>query len=135
MTFAHESASAGLQRLRVSLTGSARAMRAAPAAGQPFVLAGSCRRVVEGRTLPERRGDCPIRVRNDGTCGFWINTDRAAFPGEHFASIAPRGDGTATGDWNGIAGATPAQAFPGEDFRMGAGGCGSNARAIICAAH
>lgn len=152
VTFVYSDVNGAQQVLTFPLTGSSRAARAAfdcampgssqnpvrpdsaPSAGQPYVLAGSCRLVVDGRTLLDRRGDCPIWMQNDGTGTFWINTDREGFLGEVFASIEPRGDGTASGHWNGIAGATHAQAFLGEDFRMGSGGCWSNTRATICAA-
>lgn len=152
VTFVYQDQDGAQQVLTFPLTGSSRAARAvfdcampgssqnpvradsAPAAGQPYVLAGSCSLVVEGRTLLDRRGDCPIWMQNDGTGAFWINTDREAYLGEYFASIEPRGDGTASGHWNGMPGATHAQAFLGEDFRMGGGGCWSNARATICAA-
>lgn len=147
VTFAYDGGAAGPQAVTFPLTGSARAMRAAldcampgssggaaPAgAGQPYVLTGSCRLVVDGRTHLNRRGDCPIWMQNDGTGAFWINTDRETTLGEYFASIEPRGDGTAQGHWNALPGATHAQAFLGEDFRMGLGGCWSNARATICA--
>ncbi|MCB1391310.1 MAG: hypothetical protein KDK12_19530 [Rhodobacteraceae bacterium] len=140
----------GEQVASYSLAGSNRAMRAAldcampgssetpvvpeRAAGQPYVIRGTCRLVVDGRTYLDRRGDCPIWMTNDGTGSFWINTDRDGYLGDYFAELEPAGDGTAQGHWNGSPGATHAEGFLGEDFRMGAGGCWSNARATICAA-
>lgn len=105
-----------------------------PQAGESYVIRGTCRLVVDGQVLVDRHGDCPIWMANDGTGTFWINTDRDTYLGAYFAEIEPQGDGTGWGYWNGESGATHAQAALGEDFRMGAGGCWSNARAAICAA-
>lgn len=160
VTFGYDGGAAGPQTVTYSLEGSSRAAQAAlecampgsfqnpvlpdapaataaaapRAAGQPYVLRGTCRLVVEGRTLIDRRGDCPIWMENDGSGAFWINTDRETYLGDYFASISPFGDGTASGHWNGEIGATHAQALLGEDFRMGAGGCWIGQRATICAA-
>lgn len=102
--------------------------------GQPYVIRGTCRLVVDGSTLIDRRGDCPIWMANDGTGTFWINTDRESPLPDYFAELEPQGNGIGWAHWNGEPGATHAQALLGEDFRMGSGGCWSNARATICAA-
>jgi|GEM_PF-5705836 len=100
----------------------------------PSVIRGSCRLVVDGRTYIDRRGDCPIWMQNDGSGTFWINTDRESPLPDYFATLEPQGNGIGWAYWNAEPGATHAQAPLGEDFRMGAGGCWSNARATICAA-
>ena len=98
------------------------------------MIRGTCRLEVDGQTLVDRRGDCPIWMQNNGSGAFWINTDRESILGEYFAELEPAGDGTAQGHWNGLPGATHAQEYLGADFRLGPGGCWSNARATICAA-
>ncbi|WP_158971001.1 hypothetical protein [Chachezhania sediminis] len=105
-----------------------------PAAAAPSVLHGSCKLIVNGRTYVDMAVGCPIWLANDGTGSFWINTDRNSYLGQYFAEIAPDGTGSASGWWNAEAGATHAQAPLGEGFRMGAGGCWSNATATVCAA-
>ncbi|MCA2013406.1 hypothetical protein LCM17_18080 [Cereibacter sphaeroides] len=158
ISFRYDGGMAGQQEASFSLAGSSRAMRAAldcampgssaapvqpdaataaaapRVAGEPYVIRGTCRLVVEGVTYIDRRGDCPIWMENDGSGRFWINTDREGTLPDYFAELSPMGDGTASGHWNGSPGATHAQGFLGEDFRMGAGGCWIGQRATICAA-
>ncbi|PWR23237.1 hypothetical protein [Zavarzinia compransoris] len=113
---------------------SATATAAAPTSSGPYVIHGTCKLVVDGRTYIDIKANCPIWMANDGTGGFWINTDRENYLGDYFAELAPAGDGTASGNWNGERNATHAQSFLGEDFRQKKGGCWANARATICAA-
>lgn len=103
------------------------------AAGQPQVIFGTCKLVVQGTTYIDLRGNCPIWLANDGTGTFWINVDRNAYLGQYFATIEPQGNGIGWGHWNGMPGATHAQALLGEDFRMAANGCWINATAMVCA--
>lgn len=103
------------------------------AAGEPYVIYGSCKLIVDDRKVIDIRSGCPIWMVNDGTGAFWINTDRNSVS-DYFAELVPQGDGTATGHWNGMPGALHAQALLGEDFRLGKNGCWRNARARICAA-
>ena len=105
----------------------------APASGGPDVIHGACKLMVDGRMLLDIRQDCPIWMANDGTGAFWINTDRDVYLGDYFAEVTPSGNGLASGHWNGERGATHAQAWLGDDFRLGNRGCWSNARATICA--
>ena len=140
----------GLQEIAFSLRGSNRALLGAlacalpgsfetppvapePPAGASRVIIGRCSLVVDGQTYVERRGDCPIWMAGDGSGAFWINTDRDSYLGEYFAEIVPAGDGTAQGHWTAERGATHAQAFLGEDFRLQGGGCWVGARARVCA--
>ena len=114
--------------------GAATAAAAPQPERQPYVIKGSCKLVVDGKTYVDMPKNCSIWMANDSSGSFWINTDRDSFLGDYFAEIMPAGDGTASGNWNGEKGATHAQSFLGENFRMGKGGCWSNARATICAA-
>ncbi|MFD2173777.1 hypothetical protein [Rhodobacter lacus] len=107
---------------------------AAPGGGQPYVIYGTCSLQVDGQMLVNLQGTCPIWMANDGTGGFWVNADRNSYLGDYFAQLEPSGNGFASGHWNGARGATHAQGWLGDDFRMGSGGCWSNARATICAA-
>lgn len=106
---------------------------AADTAG-PKVIYGSCKLVVDGQVHVDRASGCPIWLENDGSGTFWVNTDRDSYLGDWFAEVRPDGSGLASAWWNGQAGATHAQGFLGEDFRLGSAGCWSNARATICAA-
>lgn len=106
---------------------------AAGPGGKEAVIEGSCRLKVDGRTYVDIHDTCLIWLANDGTGRFWINTDRSTRLGDYFAEIAPAGDGTASGNWNGVQGGTHAQDFLGEDFRKTSGGCWVDRRAEICA--
>ncbi|GKX35340.1 MAG: hypothetical protein MnENMB40S_29580 [Rhizobiaceae bacterium MnEN-MB40S] len=105
----------------------------APASAGPNVIHGACKLMVDGRMLLDIRQDCPIWMANDGTGTFWVNTDRDVYLDDYFAEVKPSGNGLASGHWNGERGATHAQAWPGDDIRLGNGGCWSNACATICA--
>lgn len=136
----------GPTQVSFPLTGSSRASKetyacvqtagSAPAADTagPKVIYGSCKLAVDGRVYLDMASGCPIWLENDGSGSFWINTDRDSYLGDWFAELRPDGSGLASAWWNGVAGATHAQGFLGEDFRLGSAGCWSNGRATICAA-
>lgn len=120
---------------RTLLACAALALVTATASADPYVIRGACKLVVDGTTyLDIRDGTCPIWMENDGTGGFWINTDRDDYLGDYFAEVSPQGDGTATAHWNGTPGATHAQGYLGDDLTMGNGGCWTGARVTVCAA-
>ena len=114
--------------------GSAAAGTASQASAGPQVISGSCRLVVDGQVYVDKPSGCPIWLANDGSGGFWINTNRTDGLGDYFAEVQPDGTGRAGAWWNEIPGALHAQSPLGDDFRLGSGGCWSNARATVCAA-
>jgi hypothetical protein len=135
----------GVAQFAFPLSGSNRAVADTIACAQPApqpavvqaapqVIYGSCKLIVHGQIYVDMAAGCPIWLANDGSGNFWINTDRTAYLGQYFAEIAPDGTGQASGWWNAEPGATHAQAPLGDGFRMGNGGCWSNATATVCAA-
>jgi hypothetical protein len=100
--------------------------------GVPYVIRGSCKLVVSGKTYVDIKKTCTIYMYNDGMGSFMINTDGENDITGYFATLMPFGDGMASGSWNATKGSDQAQALLGEDFKQ-KGGCWSNKKATICA--